>query len=89
MNRLRSAREPIHFVWIWFVLSLGMAVASPLVDPQITQWSGSLALTAGALEGGRRDTRVPRALLEVFGTEARVGTTGMDDQPVVLLSPPS
>lgn len=34
MHRLRTAHHLIRFALVWFVLSLGVAVASPLVNPQ-------------------------------------------------------
>jgi len=34
MHRLRHARTLARLVLAWFVLSLGVGVASPLVDPQ-------------------------------------------------------
>ncbi len=34
MHCLRSARNLARFVLVWFVLSLGAAVASPMVKPQ-------------------------------------------------------
>lgn len=34
MHRLRSAQTLARLVLVWFVLSLGVAVASPVVNPQ-------------------------------------------------------
>lgn len=34
MESLRRARHLVRFVLAWFVLALGVAVASPLVNPQ-------------------------------------------------------
>lgn len=34
MHRLRSARTLVRLVLTWFVLSIGVAVASPMVKPQ-------------------------------------------------------
>ena len=34
MERLRRARHLVRFVLVWFVLSLGVAAASPLVHPR-------------------------------------------------------
>jgi hypothetical protein len=34
MHRLRHAADLARFVLVWFALSLGVAVASPLVNPQ-------------------------------------------------------
>ena len=34
MHRLRSAHHLARLVLVWFALSLGVAVASPLVNPQ-------------------------------------------------------
>ncbi len=46
MNRLRNARQLTRLVLAWFVLSLGVAVAGPLVNPQAIQLicSGSGAM---------------------------------------------
>jgi hypothetical protein len=37
MHRLRSAHHLARLVLVWFALSLGVAVASPLVNPQATE----------------------------------------------------
>ena len=37
LQTLRSAHRIIRFVLVWFVLSLGAAIASPLVNPQATE----------------------------------------------------
>lgn len=37
MQSLRSAHRVIRLVLVWFVLSLGVAIASPLVNPQATE----------------------------------------------------
>ena len=34
MNRLRNALEITRFVLVWFALSVGVAIASPLVNPK-------------------------------------------------------
>lgn len=36
LQRLRQASPLIRFMLVWFALSLGVAVASPLVNPQAT-----------------------------------------------------
>ena len=37
LQTLRSAHRIMRFVLVWFVLSLGAAIASPLVNPQATE----------------------------------------------------
>ena len=37
LKALRSAHRITRFVLVWFVLSLGAAIASPLVNPQATE----------------------------------------------------
>ncbi len=46
MNRLRQARFLARFVLVWFALSIGAAIASPLVNPKAMQLvcSGSGAM---------------------------------------------
>ena len=34
MNRLRNALQLTRFVLVWFALSVGVAIASPLVNPK-------------------------------------------------------
>ncbi len=34
MNRLRNAMQLTRFVLVWFALSVGVAIASPLVSPK-------------------------------------------------------
>ena len=34
MQNLRNAHHIIHYVLVWFALSVGVAIASPLVKPQ-------------------------------------------------------
>jgi hypothetical protein len=34
MDKLRKAKTLARFVWVWFALSLGVAMASPLVAPK-------------------------------------------------------
>lgn len=38
LSRLRLARHLACFMLAWFVLTLGAAVASPVVAPKTTQW---------------------------------------------------
>lgn len=38
MPTLRNARSLARFVLLWFVLALGAAVASPLIQPQTVQF---------------------------------------------------
>lgn len=46
MNPLRNARHLARFVLVWFALSIGVAIASPMVQPQgmqlVCSGSGSL-----------------------------------------------
>jgi len=46
MQTLRNAHWIARFVLVWFALSLGAAIASPVVKPQALQWvcSGAGAL---------------------------------------------
>lgn len=37
LQRLRNANLIVRFVLVWFVLAVGAAVASPLVNPQSTE----------------------------------------------------
>jgi hypothetical protein len=50
MQRLRHALDLTRFVLVWFVLSLGVAVASPMVQPKaldlVCTSSGSVKLIA-------------------------------------------
>jgi hypothetical protein len=56
MQTLRNAHLFARFVLVWFVLSIGVAVASPLVKPQngqlVCSASGSVKLVA---DGGDAD----------------------------------
>ncbi len=55
MHRLRTARTLARLVLAWFVLSLGVAVASPMVNPKAMQLicsaSGSVKLLVQSDDG--------------------------------------
>jgi hypothetical protein len=55
MQRLRTARHLARLVLVWFALSLGVAVASPLVNPQsfelLCSGSGTMKLLVKAGDG--------------------------------------
>jgi Protein of unknown function (DUF2946) len=58
MQTLRHAHLIARFVLVWFALSIGVAIASPLVKPQDMQFvcsaAGSLKLMASS-DGGKVD----------------------------------
>jgi hypothetical protein len=55
MQTLRHAHRIARFVLVWFALSIGVAIASPLVKPQnlqlICSGSGALKVIAGSEDG--------------------------------------
>ena len=55
MHSLRSARQLVRIVLIWFALSLGVAMASPVVNPQVFELlcsgSGSMKVLVKAADG--------------------------------------
>lgn len=65
MQHLRNANLLARFVLVWFVLSMGVAVASPLVKPQSVQLvcsaSGAVKVIA---DGGDNDTSALRNTLD-------------------------
>jgi len=65
MSCLRRARHITRLVLVWFVLSLGVAVASPLVAPQAT-----LLVCSGA--------SVKTVVLDADGSAAEVGHSTLD-----------
>lgn len=69
MESLRRARHLVRFVLAWFTLALGVAVASPLVNPQYVELvcSGSqvkamLLTEQGAVELGAASLDCPLCL---------------------------
>jgi hypothetical protein len=65
MQTLRSALLLARFVLVWFALSVGVAIASPLVKPQSVQLvcsaSGAVKIIA---DGGDEDTGALRNTLD-------------------------
>lgn len=65
MHTLRTAHLLARFVLVWFALSMGVAIASPLVKPQSVQLVCS---AAGAIkiiaDGGDEDTGALRNTLD-------------------------
>ena len=57
MNALRNAHLLARFVLVWFALSIGVAIASPLVKPQamelICSGSGAVKLLIQTDDGGQ------------------------------------
>ncbi|MBH2020537.1 DUF2946 family protein [Polaromonas sp.] len=57
MNALRNAHLLARFVLVWFALSIGVAIASPLVKPQAMQvvcsGSGAMKLVIQTDDGGQ------------------------------------
>lgn len=57
MQTLRNARTIARFVLVWFVLSIGVAIASPIVKPQaielICSGSGALKVLVKTDDGTR------------------------------------
>ena len=55
MQSLRQAHRIARFVLVWFALSMGVAIASPIVHPQgmqlVCSASGSLKAIAGNEDG--------------------------------------
>jgi hypothetical protein len=60
MPSLRYAHRIGRFVLVWFALSIGVAIASPLVKPQnlqlICSGSGALKVIAGSEDGKTSST---------------------------------
>ena len=58
MHGLRSAKNLARLVLLWFVLSLGVAVASPLVKPQamelVCSGSGVMKLLVKSDDGSKK-----------------------------------
>lgn len=75
MSCLRHARHLTRLVLAWFVLSLGVAVASPLVAPQST-----LLVCSGA--------SVKMVVLDADGSAAEVGHSTLDCPLCATLSAP-
>ena len=65
MHTLRTAHLLARFVLVWFALSIGVAIASPLVKPQSVQLvcsaSGAIKIIA---DGGDADTGALRNTLD-------------------------
>ena len=61
MQFLRSAKPLARFVLLWFVLSLGAAIASPWVDPQPLQLVCSVSGVAKLVAASDDDTPAPLA----------------------------
>ncbi len=65
MHTLRNAHLLARFVLVWFALSIGVAIASPLVKPQSVQLvcsaSGAVKIVA---DGGDDDTAALRNTLD-------------------------
>lgn len=65
MQHLRNAHLLARFVLVWFALSIGVAIASPLVKPQSVQLvcsaSGTVKIVA---DGGDDDTGALRNTLD-------------------------
>ena len=65
MQHLRNAHLLARFVLVWFALSIGVAIASPLVKPQSVQLvcsaSGAVKVIA---DGGGDDTGALRNTLD-------------------------
>ena len=61
MHALRSARTLARLVLVWFALSLGVAVASPLVNPQamelICSGSGVIKVLVKTDDGVKEQSR--------------------------------
>ena len=75
MHSLRRARTLVSLVLMWFVLSLGVAIASPIVHPQAMEL---LCSSAGAIK------------VVVHGDDGaqEVGSTHMDCPLCVLTGAP-
>ncbi len=60
MTALRNAHHLARFVLVWFALSLGVAIASPLVKPQamelICSGAGAMKLVIQTDDGGQEVT---------------------------------
>jgi hypothetical protein len=60
MTALRNAHHLARFVLVWFALSLGVAIASPLVKPQamelICSGAGAMKLVIQTDDGGQEGT---------------------------------
>jgi hypothetical protein len=60
MQTLRNARYLGRFVVVWFALSIGVAVASPLVQPKDIQWvcsgAGLMKVIASGDDGAQKVT---------------------------------
>ena len=65
MQILRNAHLIARFVLVWFALSLGVAVASPMVNPQVSELvcsgTGGMKLIVVTDDGANQ---VPAALLD-------------------------
>ena len=59
LQRLRSAHLLARFVLVWFALSIGAAIASPLIKPQdillICTGSGAMKVLVKADDGSTQD----------------------------------
>jgi hypothetical protein len=60
MHSLRSAKNLARLVLLWFALSLGAAVASPLIKPQamelVCSGSGAMKLLVKSDDGSSKET---------------------------------
>ncbi|MDP3136287.1 MAG: DUF2946 domain-containing protein [Burkholderiaceae bacterium] len=58
MHRLRTARHLARLVLVWFALSIGAAIASPLIKPQamelICTGAGEMRLLIKSADGGEQ-----------------------------------
>ncbi len=58
MHRLRTARHLARLVLVWFALSLGAAIASPLIKPQpmelVCSGAGEMKLLIKSADGGEQ-----------------------------------
>ena len=65
MNALRNAHLLARLVLVWFALSLGVAIASPLVKPQVMELICSGAgMTKLVLQSDDGGTSAPSATLD-------------------------
>ena len=56
MESLRRARFMARLVLAWFALSLGIAVAAPIVKPQAVEWVCSAGTAKLVVQGGEGST---------------------------------
>jgi hypothetical protein len=67
MNRLRSALQITRFVLVWFALSVGVAIASPLVNPKgvdmVCSSGGTMKMVVQG-EGDADDAKASRLTMD-------------------------